>query len=706
MKSVDEWMHQAMQLHHSGQLEQAEKLLNHLLEHHPMQADALHLLGVIAFQVNKIGLGIQLIEQAIQSNPHVGIFYSNLGEMHRQINDIEKSIQYGRKAIELSPHSAIALSNLGIAYYDAKQFEAAEDCHKQALALNPKLLSSLNNMGSIYKAKSKLQEATHFYQSAIRISPLFVDPLNNLGALLLEQQAFKQALNYLSQAVKLLPTFADAHCNMGLALLGLEQWDKALDHLEKALHIKPDYAEAYYGLAKVHLHQYQFLDAEYAIRKAITINPQKVELYQLLAEIYHEQGDYKKSLFYLDHAIDIDSTHPHSYLNKGTLLMEMGEKIKAEEHFLKSADTPNIDNQILAHYALVQLHKVKAGNVSLKHLLSILHQSTQTPFPNKLEYAYFALGKCHDDMGEWAKAFEYFSLGCQIKRTRFTYSIDEQIEFTHKLIHSFTPQTIEYLQSFASPSALPIFIVGMPRSGTTLVEHILSSHSRVDGAGELNYLNHLIQQPIKHHQTSLYYPENVQQFSSETCHAIANHYLSYLQRFSPDAVHITDKMPHNFIAIGLIHALFPKAKIIHVKRNPMDTCWSCYTKLFTKGHLYSYDLAELGQYYQCYERIMNHWRCVLPSDAWLDVKYETMVHHVDEEAKRIIDYCHLPWEQDCLRFYESKRHVRTASFIQVRQPVYTSSVGRWRRYENELSPLLRPLASNQSPSNTNDQKQG
>ena len=693
MISVDEMLSIAWQRQHAGQLMEAETLLNGILEIHPTHADALHLLGVIAYQVNKIQLGIQLIERAIQSNPHVALFYSNLGEMHRTLKAIPLSIQYGQQAVALDPNSATALSNLGIAYYDAKHYADAENCHKRALAINPQLSASLNNMGSIYNAYEKTEEAITFYQAAIAISPQSIDPLNNLGALLLRQQAFRQALIYLSQAIQLAPTFVDAQCNIGLTLLGLEQCENALVHFEKALQLKPDYAQAYYGIAKAHLERHHFVESEYAIRKALALDSQQVEGYHLLAKIYQEQGDYRQALRSLDYTPHMDSTCASSYLIKGSILMEMGDIINAEASFLKGAADANIDTQVLAHYSLVQLHKVKPNNVSLNYLLSIVNSPIQAHSPSKLEYAYFALGKCHDDMGEWTKAFEYFSLGCHLKRTRVTYNIAEQIAFTNQLIHCFTQQTIEYLRAFANPSALPIFIVGMPRSGTTLVEHVLSSHSQVYGAGELKYFNQLILQPVQQDQTTTYYPENVRHFSPEICSAIAEQYLTYVRRFSADAIRITDKMPHNFIAIGVIHALFPNAKIIHVERNPLDTCLSCYTKLFTQGQLYSYDLTELGQYYQCYERIMNHWRQILPPNTWLDIKYETMVHHFDEEAKRLIDFCDLPWDQACLTFYQSKRQVRTASFAQVRQPVYNSSVERWRRYERELAPLIQALGA-------------
>ena len=632
-----------------------------------------------------------MVEQAIQSSPHVAVFYSNLGEMHRQVKAIGLSIQCGQQAVDLDPSSANAWSNLGISYYDDNQYEQATNCHQRALAINPRLSCSLNNLGSIYKTQDHTKLAIDFYQAAISASPHFVEPLNNLGVLFLQKQEFKQAWQYLNQAIVLAPTFADAHCNLGLTLLGLDQSAKALMHFEKALQLKPDYAEAYYGYAKVYLNQHQFAESECSIRKAMMINPDQLEFYQLLAEIYHEQGQYKQALMHLDQALAMDSTLSNLYLSKGNVLMGMGEIAQAEEQFLKVTTNPNLDTCVNAHYSLVQLSKVKPDNGSLHALLSVMNDRDALS-PNKLEYLYFALGKCYDDIGDWAKAFAYFTEGCRVKRQRITFNIAEQIQFTNRLISCFTQQTIEHLRTFANPSALPIFIVGMPRSGSSLVEQVLSSHSGVYGAGELKYLNNLIQIPIKNESSTLYYPENVLHLSPEICRAITDNYVADLQHHSPNSIRITDKMPYNYIAIGLIHALLPNAKIIHVKRNPIDTCLSCYTKLFTEGQLYSYDLTELGQYYQCYEGIMNHWRHILPSDAWLEIEYEAMVNNLEAEAPRLIEFCDLAWEPACLSFHESKRQVRTASFVQVREPIYTSSVERWHRYEQELAPLIKILS--------------
>lgn len=690
MTTIDYAMRVATQLHNEAQLEQAKIILECILEVDPVRADALHLSGIIAYQMNDVSIGIQRIQQAIEHNPTVALFHSNLGEMYRQLKDIHLSIQYGQHAIALDPNSAIALSNLGIAYYDAKQYEQAEDCHKRALTINPKLGCSLNNMGSIYKQYGKTQQAIIFYEAAIVAAPYFVEPLNNLGVLFLEQQAFKQAFECFKRAMILAPTFADVHCNMGLALLGLNQRHEALIHFETALQHKPSYAEAYYGMAQVHLRAHDFNESERAIRQAIAMNPQQVAFYPLLAEIFQHQGNHMQALAELDHALSVHATHASLYLSKGSMFMEMGEIAKAEEQFLKMSEGSSADTRMLAHYSLVQLRKTEANSPSLKALLAIANNVQEIP-SSKLPYLYFALGKCYDDMGEWAKAFAYFTQGCTVKRTHISYEIKEQIQFTDKLIHCFTKETIASLRAAASPSRLPIFIVGMPRSGSTLVEQILASHPSVYGAGELTHLNDLIQRPAAKQKTQVCYPENIGALLPEDFHHIINQYLFYLRSISADAIHITDKMPQNFIAIGLIHALLPNAKIIHIQRNAMDTCLSCYTKLFSDGHDYSYDLTELGQYYQCYERIMNHWRCILPANAWLDIHYEDMVHHLEVEAKRLIAYCDLPWDSACLAFYQAKRQVRTASFMQVRQPVYTSSVNGWRRFEKELAPLYAIL---------------
>ena len=690
--TIDNAMRLAAQLQGEGQLARAEEIINRILQVNPTHAHALHLLGVIAHQVGKIPLGIQLIQKALTTDATVALFHSNLGEMHRQLHALDVSIECGQRAVKLDPHSAVALSNLGVAYYDAKNHEQAEACHKRALELNPQQSNSLNNMGSLHKERKNLEEAKRFYRGAIASSPAYADPLNNLGAILVTEQQFSQAIELLNRAIALSPTFADAHCNLGFAYRGLDNDEMALRYFQRALELRPDYAEAYIGLSKVHSARIELEAAESYVKRAIEINPGKAEFYQCMAEVYTEQGETTQALTYYDQALSMDPESGSTHVSKGNLLVELGES-EAAERLLSYATTDHSQaTQLSAHCSLVQLRTVKPNDQSMQALLSVATNNIENLAPNQREYLHFSLGKCYDDIGEWSTAFEHFTLGCQLKRGRINYSSEEQTQYMLRIIKSFTKGTIEHLRSSANPSALPIFVLGMPRSGTSLIEQIIASHPGVHGAGELNHLSTITHRSVEGPKGAQGYPENVLYLTPAACRAMADEYLACLQRYAPTTTRITDKMPGNFVVIGLIHALLPQAKIIHVERNPIDTCLSCYTKLFRHGQFFSYDLTELGHFYANYRRIMAHWRSVLPAGSWLDVRYESFVSELESEARKLIAYCDLEWDPACLDFYTIKRQVRTASLTQVRKPIYTSSVERWRRLESELAPLINVLS--------------
>lgn len=241
----------------------------------------------------------------------------------------------------------------------------------------------------------------------------------------------------------------------------------------------------------------------------------------------------------------------------------------------------------------------------------------------------------------------------------------------------------------AIDSELPIFIVGMARSGTTLTEQIISSHPQVHGAGELPDLLNLARQPQGASKTL--FPHSMQMLTKADLGLMGGRYVTGLRERHAKANRITDKMPANFLAVGLIHLIVPNARIIHVKRNPIDTCLSGYSRLYSRGQAHSYDLAEIGAYYRGYARLMDHWHAVLPAGAILDVVYEDLVADNEAQARRLIDYCGLPWDDVCLQFHKNERVIRTASVTQVRQPIYNTSVARWKRYETHLGPLVDAL---------------
>jgi hypothetical protein len=255
----------------------------------------------------------------------------------------------------------------------------------------------------------------------------------------------------------------------------------------------------------------------------------------------------------------------------------------------------------------------------------------------------------------------------------------------------FTRELIAQKSGSGNCSRLPIFILGMPRSGTTLIEQIIASHPLVYGAGEVPVFHDVVSSMRGADGQTIAYPEVVPTLNPQAFRQIGARYIDELSRLAPSGERVTDKTPSNYYRVGLIHLALPEAKIIHSVRNPLDTCISCFSKLFNELY-YTYDLGELGRYYKRYERLMAHWRHVLPAHSILEVCYEDVIGDLEGQARRIIDYCGLPWDSRCLAFHKTNRPVRTASATQVRQPIYTTAVGRWRVYEEYLKPLLQALA--------------
>ena len=374
----------------------------------------------------------------------------------------------------------------------------------------------------------------------------------------------------------------------------------------------------------------------------------------------------------------------------GSERLVAGDMAEAERLFKRALEIQpdNFD----ARFALVEVKKVVAEDENFAVLVSqaALVRSGKLPMLHQKKISlHFALGKCFDDIKNYERAFMHFNEGCKLKRATIAYDPQQTTEYFADIMRIMDRPTIQRLCGGSDPSAVPIFVLGMPRSGTTLTEQIIASHPDVHGAGELPYMLAILQRDVN--GEGAVYPYTIPKLQQADLAKWAEDYISALHRLAPDAQRITDKMPKNFIAIGLIHAMLPNAKIIHVNRSPVDTCLSCYTQQFTKQQEHTYDLAELGRYYSDYARLMEHWRKVLPAGAFLDVQYEDIVADLNKQARHIIAFCGLEWNDSCIDFYKNKRSIHTASVTQVRQPIYTSAVERWRNYEKFLDPLLDAL---------------
>lgn len=350
-------------------------------------------------------------------------------------------------------------------------------------------------------------------------------------------------------------------------------------------------------------------------------------------------------------------------------------------------------SRIDLYATLVKLKQFAEGDLHLATMEKLAQQITTLTGEEQMRL-HFALGKALADLGRHEQSFGHLLAGNMIKRRQIVYDEEKILRSFDRTREAFTPKLMQANVSRGDPSSAPVFIVGMLRSGTSLVEQILASHPHVFGAGEVDYFADAVNRLCGSAPTPLGLGDEVPIVVGAQLRQLGTAYLARISAAAPVAQRITDKMTQNFRFAGLIHLALPNARIIHCRRNPIDTCLSCFSKLFDGYHPYAYQLEELGRFYRGYERLMEHWRSVLPQGVMLDVDYEDLVTDFELHARRIVAHCDLEWDDRCLAFYKTQRPVPTASMAQVRQPIYRRSIGRWRPYETMLGPLLEALDLN------------
>ena len=670
-----------------GELQVAEGVVRQVLEKQPENPHANHLLGIIAHRVGRTELALDLVGKAIEKMPNVAQFHANRGEMCRILKRMDEAVIHGEKAVKLDPKFASAHSNLGIAYYDLKEYEKAQAQQEKALKLSPDLIPALNNLGSIKRANDDRPGAVELYRRVLAISPNHLESINNLGALLIEENETDEAIATLIRALKLQPNYAEAHNNIGNAFIVKEDYDKAFQAYNKALSINNQYPEPMLGLARVYKEKDKYDDASLMVKRALEINPDKAEAYCMLGDIHFKKSEYPESEDAYRKALDVEEELLGAHLGIGQVQMELGNLQEAEEKFNYAIELK--PDEIAPYVLMAQVRKIKKKDPVLKRLEEHAKEIEDLPETRAMSL-HFALGKAFDDVKDYDKAFPHFSAGCRIKRSKIDYSSDAMEKNGKSIREFFTEEQIERLRGGADGSGRPIFVLGMPRSGTTLVETILASHPEVFGGGELRDLLKVANQP-KPGVKSEGFPMSMQGMRASDIREMGERYLACLRKYDDQTAHITDKMPANFIALGLIHLMLPDAKIVHVMRNSADICLSNFSKNFNNSQYHSYDLEEMARYYVNYAKMMEHWRKVLPKGAFYEVQYEQLVSDPEAQTRALIDYCGLEWNDACLSPHKTERSVKTASVTQVRQPVYTSSVERWRRYEAHLQPLIDAL---------------
>jgi tetratricopeptide (TPR) repeat protein len=523
------------------------------------------------------------------------------------------------------------------------------------LTKKPNNIEALELMAELLFRQGDYIKAEKTLQTLITAQPKHVSALNKIAVVLAMQSQFSKAAEYLRRAVKLDPSCFAAYLDLCKVNREMGLLDQSIEAGLNAIRLKDDDPRAHSSLALSYERFGQHLKAHTHYKRAAELAPADVQRQFACAVSYIGVGEKQHARELLQHVISLQANHAQ------------------------------------AHWMLSRLDRCQSPDDSRLKRLESLVSNPELRDDDRV-YLHFALGKMHEDCADYDTAFEHYSAGNRIENARYNYSPERYSDYIDALIATWSGEFLSSLSEAGSQSQIPLFIVGLPRSGTTLVEQILAAHPAVYGAGELSWFSKTEHDLAAFIGSTQAYPECVRALQKQHIDILSEKYLAYLATLSDQGGYryITDKMPSNYERIGLIAALFPKAHIIHCRRNPLDNAISQFCLLFQGSMEYSHDLYNLGTHYADYQRLMAHWQACLPGRI-LDVDYESLVADHESEIRRLLTFLELPWDATCLNFFNTKRAVRTSSDFQVRTPIYSTSVGRWKHYEKFLEPLQRGL---------------
>ncbi|MER9603899.1 sulfotransferase [Mesorhizobium sp. M0140] len=508
---------------------------------------------------------------------------------------------------------------------------------------------ALLNQAYALQQAQRLDEAQDLCLRVLARTPNHPLALYILGTLY-QRYDDEMALRYFARAVGEEPKNPYYHLSLGEAYVKVSEYSPAIKHMLYALELQP-----------------RLIEVLCALGRAYT----KFDKPDLALPLYEK-------------ALKINRDHPKVRAGLASALSGLGRMDEAAA-FLKEAIGRRIDVPA-AYHDLVQTKKFTEEPEELQSILRELGNPKLDP--DGAYKLHHAAGKVLNDLKRYSEAFDHFNRGK--RASGYTFDINLYRRWIDSLIETFTPDFLAARAGYGNPSEVPVFVVGMPRSGTTLTEQICASHPDVQGAGELNKLRRVANAIGLKTSSAGDLSRPVMSVTQDLSRKLAEEHLSYLREWAPAALRVVDKMPHNFEMIGLIGLLFPNARIIHCRRDAIDNCVSCFVQSFNKGHSYNTDLRILGLYYREYDRLMRHWNEVFPGLIF-ENRYETLVEDQEAQSRRLIDYLGLPWDDACLRFFDRDGSVNTPSRWQVRQPIYKSSVKRWKNYENEIQTLIDAL---------------
>lgn len=628
----------------------------------------------------------QLYDVVLAAEPRHFEFVYNLGLIRLHQGRFADAELLFRRAVKIEKRSAEAHHHLAIALNGLQRLDEAVARYEKALALRPKYAEAHNNLGHALQMLKRHAEAASHYERAIASNPSYAEAHNNLGNALQALDRNEEAVEHYQQALAINPTYAEAHNNLASALSALERYGEAIPHCEQALAFRPNSLEARINLGNA----LSAMGNEQAIihyQNALAINSTNVDVRQRLGSLLLALGRMEEAITHYEQALALKPDSVVAYNGLGTALQAVGRLNEAIHAFEKAIAVAPRTGMGYVNFAMAT--RLGADDPRFAAMQELSREMGSLNTEDQIQL-HFALGKVFADLGDHDRSFQHLLHGNRLKRQQCNYDEANTLARFDRIQAAFSAELLRDRRGLGNSSCVPVFVVGMPRSGSTLIEQILASHPKVFGAGERRDFGRLA--TSLRGQDGSEFPECVSALSGDELRVLGDNYVRSIRSLNPAAERIVDKMPYNFERVGLIQLALPNARVIHTRRDPCDTALSCFSILFAQGHDFTYALAELGRYIRSYGALMEHWRRVLPDGVMLEVQYEDVVDHLEEEARRIVAHCGLEWNEACLAFHKTERQVRTASHSQVRQPIYRNSVGRWRPYETRLQPLLQALA--------------
>mgnify|MGYP003986176215 FL=1 len=572
--------------------------------------------------------------------------YSNILES----SPSNKEAKIGLKNIENSDKTQPTQEQLDVVIqlYSGGQMDKALSSISQLIKDFPNIPLLHNISGACYSALGPIESAIISFKKAINLKPDYEEAYYNLGVVFHQTGQLGEAINSYEKAISIKHAYPTAHNNLGLIALSLSQLDNALKCFEWAVAYSPEYAEAHNSLGAAFQELKQFEKAKDAFIKAVTLNPKYAQGFHnlaILSEIINLPDEASK---YYEKALAVEPNYAEAYRNQ------------SRTKIFKKNDP--------------QISKMQS-----------IYSSNNLGISDKVHIS-FALAKVHEDLGNQKEFFKHLDEGNRLRKKELNYNLDETIEFHSALIKLFSENKPKIKKSFLSPLDIkPIFIVGMPRSGTSLVEQIVSNHHSVHGAGELNNFKNVVTPALKN-----YISKKTNTINEDDLLSIRNNYIESLSNLNVAETVITDKMPVNFRLIGPILTAIPEAKIIHLTRDARATCWSNYKHYFSNENGFTFDQEDLAKFFLLYQELMDFWHELFPKKIY-DISYERLTTHQKNETQKLLEYCELDWDDNCLDFHKNRRAVHTASASQVRQKIYQGSSDAWKKYEKFLQPLISGL---------------